>query len=278
MPTKRIHNWLQINQSSYTEISDLIAREIFIPTNVEPCGPRGTVTYRLAPATEIEVKNDATINIANTEITAQLSHQPTHAYRAMVEASAHFEQHRGVGLLLRILRSLKSQLDTQQFAELLENAVYRGRQPEPSPRPVPRTGNYSAVWTPRETHIRQTLQGHWMLSLSYDATYSAPKTSTRKVAVGLDLGLDPLTVAYTTNRIEQVFRPTSLACLSDLGTYSLTPEARALLQNLTYASGRIDAEQVVSWLNVNASKVYAEHLTHRHMNRDFVFKQWFVQF
>lgn len=107
-----------------------------------------------------------------------------------------------------------------------------------------------------------------MLGLSYAVSYRPPPSMVRRVAVGLDLGIDPLTVAYTDADDTVTFRPTSLGHLRQLP--KLSPDAQVLLEDLVYASGRADAERIIAWLNYHAHTVYAEHLQHRGMSANWI--------
>ncbi|WP_135230379.1 zinc ribbon domain-containing protein [Deinococcus fonticola] len=265
------HHWMKILRPSYSTISDLIDQNHLIACRANQCGPRGDLTYQLSPASRIQVINDELLTIAGQEIMAQLNHQPTTAYRAMVLASPGFEQYPDIDVLLKAARHPEPDWSPERFVALLESRVSRGRQPDPRPRLVKEPTTYKSIWRPEQTYLRQNLKGDWLLGLTCQSQYRSGRTGQNKVAVGLDVGLDPVAYAYTAAGQSQEFKPTSLSHLNAVKVMSLTPGARKLHEHLTYASGRLDTEAVIAWLNYHASHVFSEKLSHKGMNRNFIF-------
>jgi hypothetical protein len=94
----------------------------------------------------------------------------------------------------------------------------------------------------------------------FDVQHHPGRQHAAPVPVGLDLGLRPLSVAYTGAGESRTFNASDLTHLRSVAHSDLTPAARRLLATLSYASGREDAQAVIAYLNWRANRVYAERL------------------
>ncbi|WP_216328074.1 zinc ribbon domain-containing protein [Deinococcus aestuarii] len=262
--------WVQIKTPSYPAVRRLTRRLQPLAGGHTLCGPVTEAVWQVRPTTELLVLSDEELRIDGEVLHAELNHLPTHAYCALVAGSPEFSQYGHLGPLYDLVRRPAGTWTVTSFTALLEETVRAGRTGDREPRLVVPPRTYAAEWWPGETYLGLTPRGHWMLALTFRASYRPAGRTRVKVAVGLDLGLDPLTVAYDRTGESRIFPPTSLEHLRSLGRVTLSAPARRLLHHLVYASGRQDAERVIGFLNCTASHVYAERLTHRGMSPGFV--------
>lgn len=261
----------QIGSASYPNIAALIANGTLVvhprperETDDPLKGIRAQTTYTLRAGVTFEVLNDEMCRVEDTVLQAQLSHLPTPAYRALVNASPAFEQYDGLDPLLQQLRD--GSLAGQSLQDTLESTVAAGRTPNCVPSLVVLPRSFSATWLPEEIYLFQTASGHWFLSLSFRTTFRRCSRALRPAAIGLDLGLDPVTVT-SDGQTDLFYSPTPLPVVRP---QDLSPAAWHLYQQLVYASGRLDAEAVIGGLVHGARVVFAERLTHRGMTPRFV--------
>ncbi|WP_104992421.1 zinc ribbon domain-containing protein [Deinococcus sp. NW-56] len=258
-------HWVQIRHSSYSRLGPLVQAGALQPYLGRLSGFPGAQIWRVdSPLT---VQSDHQCSIAGVPLQAALHHQPSHAYCAMVAASPHFTQYAGTGELSRLLRS-HDDWDPGGFAHALEATVRQGRVPLPRPALAVPPTTYLTYWLPERSFVSRLSNGHYMLGLSYTVRYVPPPGLARRSAVGLDLGIDPLTVAHTDTGATRYFRPTSLRHVRQLPW--LSADAQMLLRDLIYASGRLDAEGIVAWLNFHAHTVYAERINHMGMSTHWI--------
>ncbi|WP_158263867.1 zinc ribbon domain-containing protein [Deinococcus arcticus] len=227
-------------------------------------GVRAEETYTLSLNTRFAVLHDGAVRIGGELIHAQLSCLPTIAYRALVTGAPGFTQYNGIQELYQRVRL--GQISERTLPTELERIVRQGRRPDPVPRMVTRPRTLQSRWLAQEVYLFKTQAGDWFLSLSFRTPVQplAPNPSRRPF--GLDLGLDPVTV-ISDGRTDQFFTLTDLPFLR---RDALSPDARALYDQLTYASGRKDLDQVIGVLLREASAVYAEKLSHRGMSCGFI--------
>lgn len=264
-------NWVPVKATSYSTIDQLIRQNLLKPSNATLSGPKGVRTLQVSTDADIQATSDQSITIAAQELIADVYRQPTHAYRALLEASPDFRQYPDLEHLYLLVRQ-KPYWNQQEVTEELARLTRAGRQPLREPQLVATPTTYQAAWCTSETYLRQLSNGHWFLGLTYRVTYRPAQQALHKVKVGLDLGMAPRTAAYTSNGEGKLFEPTDIAPASDLVESGRLPQdQKELLTQLLYTSGREDAEKVVAWLNYYASRVTAEKLTHNRMNDRFIF-------
>ena len=265
-------HWIQIHSSSYPDVLHIACHDHAHPTNQFLHGPDGVETWQLNPNTEVDVISDEHLRVAGRTLTAQLNHLPTPAYRALVDASGNFRQYDGAALntLECMMRQPIADWDPAVFGRLLEETLRAGRQLDRQPRLVVAPTTYTAQWEPREIYLRRTPKGHWLLSLTFHSQFHPQPGAPTRVRIGLDLGRDPLTVAYTSVGGKRTFPATALNNFDPAQLQVDPSEAARLLRHLRYAAGRRDAEGIIAYLNHYASTVFAEKLTHSAMNRGFV--------
>lgn len=262
---------IQIDRTAYPALYDLIRQRLLLridrlPQGQDPLtGVRSLHSYRLADPTEFQLLDDTTARIGPVEITAAYSHLPSPAYQALTHAADAFRQYVGLPELLAAARTPGR--TPAQVQRLIEAAVQQGRQPGQTGLYVP-SQQFQSEWIPDEILVHRT-ETEFFLSLSFRTSFQRLSRARVTTRIGLDLGLDPRSVAAHEDGTVHTFRPTALAIPA---THSLTPEARQLLNQLLYASGRQDAEQVLAYLTHRAHHVYAERLTHRAMSRRFVYR------
>ncbi|MFW8627848.1 zinc ribbon domain-containing protein [Deinococcus sp. ME38] len=260
---------VQIARLSYTALYELIRQPLLLridrlPQGQDPLtGVRSLHSYRLADPTEFQLLDDTTARIGPVEIQAAFTHLPSPAYRALTQASDAFRQYVGLPELLAAARTPGQ--TPAQVRRLIEAAVQQGRQPGQPGLYVP-SQQFQSEWLADEILVHQT-ETEFFISLAFRTRFQRLSRARVTNRVGLDLGLDPLSVAAHENGALHTFRPTALAIPA---LNSLTPEGRQLLNQLLYASGRQDAERILAYLTHHAHHVYAEHLTHRGMSLRFV--------
>ena len=176
-----------------------------------------------------------------------------------------FRQYVGLPELLAAART--PDRTPAQVRRLIDAAVQQGRQPGQPGLYVP-SQQFQSEWLADEILVHRT-ETELFLSLAFRTSFQRLSRARVTTRVGLDLGLDPLSVAAHEDGTVHTFQPTALAIPAP---HSLTPEGRQLLNQLLYASGRQDAEQVLAYLTHRAHHVYAERLTHRAMSRRFVYR------
>lgn len=264
-------NWLPIKFISYPTIEALINAGYLKESETYKCGPHAKRTFQVLSADALQVTSDQTLTIAGYSLTADLYRQPTHAYRAMVEASPEFTQYPDLEPLYNLVRQ-KPYWNPQEVLAELQRLAQEGRRSLHETQLVVKPRTYQATWQPGETYLRQIANGHWFLGLTYRVVYRPAQQALHKVKVGLDLGMSPLTVAYTSAGETTTFEPTDIAPASRLVEAGRLPQPqRDLLTQLLYTSGRQDAEKVIAWLNYYACEVTSEKLTHKRMNERFIY-------
>lgn len=256
-------HWVQIHAASYPQLPALLAA-YGTPTQAELPGPSGEATWHLTiPAA---VLSDAAFEVAGHALRARLYTLPSHIYQATVAASPEFQQYPGLEELYQLM--ITSDIDLKTFETTLRDVVACGRVPDQLPRLVSPTTTLHAQWLPLRTFVRRTPAGHFFLGLSYQVQYVPLPGQRRTLEVGLDLGYDPLTVAYAHTGEIQRFRPHDLRHLTALPRP--TGQALELLRVMLYARGRADTEGVIDWLIRHARVVYAERLTHQAVHPDWI--------
>lgn len=263
------HQWIQIKRRSYNTVRTLIHRNLAQPSDCLLSGVQDAGTWKLTAQAEVAILSDECLSIAGQAVAAQLSHLPMHIYRSLVAGSAMFTQYEGLDALYRQVRQPLEGWNAAEFARLLEETVRAGRRPDGQPRLVVPT-TYTAQWRSDQIYLRQSTKGDWFLALIFDAQYLPGPRHAVPVPVGLDLGLNPLTVACTGAGELQTFHSCTLDHLWEVTRLNLTSRAQSLLERLAYASGREDAQQVIAYLNWRASRVYAEKLRLHGMNLGYV--------
>ena len=259
-------HWLQIDRSSYLAVATLIDSGTLQPYAGLLYGPKGAASWQI-PADSLQVLSDGQIELAGQDVYASVSRLPAHVYRALVAGSPAFTQYPGIDDLYHALRSAGPQ-HAVSFTADLEMVAHSERVADPVPRLVSCPTTYSAQWVPHRSFVRLSQSGDYFLGLSFRAHYRPGPHQRPRTEIGLDLGLDPLTVAYTADGRVITFELTDLSVLDRLP--GLSSPASKLLEQLIYAAGRADAQRVIAYLNVHAHAVYAERLTHRGMSQNFV--------
>ncbi|WP_161883648.1 hypothetical protein [Deinococcus alpinitundrae] len=238
------HQWIQIKRRSYATVRNLAHGSFAQPSARLLSGVKTTETWQLTAHAEVIILSDECLSIAGQLVAAQLSHLPTHTYRSLVAGSASFTQYEGLDALYQQVRQPPEGWNPAKFARLLEDTVRAGRRPDVQPRLVVPT-TYTAQWRSDQIYLRQNAKGDWFLGLMFDAQHLPGRRHAAPVPVGLDLGLNPLTVACTGAGGEtQTFSSSSIEHLREVTRLDLTPGAQDLLAQMAYAGGREDAQQV----------------------------------
>jgi len=266
------HHWVQIAHSSYAIIQQLVQSGLARPTDRPLCGVGNAGTWELTAQAEVRIVSDECLTIAGRLVVAQLNHLPAHTYRALVAGSPMFTQYEGLETLYQQIRQPLEGWNPGTFVTLLEETVKNGRRPDLQPRLVVTPEAYTAQWCSTQVYLRQNSKGDWFLALIFDVQHSLGQRHAAPVPMGLDLGLNPMTVACTAAGEYQTFRSVSLDHLRTVPRLDLTSEAQGLLADLAYSSGREDAQQVTEYLNWRASRVYAEDLRLHGMSDSYIQK------
>lgn len=262
---------IQIDRASYPALYELIRQRLLLridrlPQGQDPLtGVRSHTSYRLSAPDAFQLLDDTTARIGPVEITAAFSHLPSPAYQALTQAAPAFRQYVGLPELLAAART-PGQTPTQ-VRRLIDAAVQQGRQPGQPGLYVP-SQQFQSEWLADEVLVHQT-ETEYFLSLSFHTRFQRLSRARVTTRVGLDLGLNPRSVAAHEDGSVQSFRPTLLTVPSPR---SLSPRGRALRRQVLYASGRQDAERILAYLTHRAHHVYAERLTHRAMSKSFVYR------
>jgi hypothetical protein len=269
------HSWVQIKTQSYSLIRQLVQSALAQPVDVEKrkslCGTSDKGTWMLKPGTEVEALSDAHLRIAGQVITVELNRLPAHMYRALVASSSTFAQYDNLDTLYQQVRQSIGGWHQGTFVQLLEETVRAGRRPDPQPHlVVPST--YTARWQSPEIYLRVNDYGHWFVALNFTVGHISVPRHAAPVPIGLDVGLHPLTVAYTAAGETMTFGACDLRHMWKIELKQLSPAAQTLLNQLVYASGREDTHPIIDYLNWRGSRVYAEKLRLGDMNDSYVHK------
>lgn len=268
-PIRPDRYWLQVSRAAYPLVEPLLRQAVRV--SLELRGPTGIDTYLLDPRLDVTALADDALAVGHTVLSAQLNHLPTHAYRGLVGQSPGFQQYPDLPGLYTQVRGGQP-LDALAFTRRLEEIVAAGRQIMPEPCLVVTPSTFRAQWWPHETYLRRSVKGDWFICLTFEALYVPSGVQRPRAPIGLDLGLNPLTVAFSTEADVRTFTPTSLGHLRVLSSGPpLSAPAAQLLRDLTYASGRQDAERVIAYLIHCASRVHAEVIRLQDMSPGFVF-------
>ncbi|UQN08774.1 transposase [Deinococcus sp. QL22] len=262
---------MQIDRASYDSCERLVRSGSLIVQPRPDCeaddalkGVNAAVTYAVSPNTTLQVLHDEAVRIGNELVNARLSRLPTTAYRAMVRGAPAFAQHPGLQALYGRLR--RGQISERWFQHELEMMVRQERRPNSTPSLVTLPRTLQSHWLPQEVFLFKNAAGDWFISLSFRTTAQPRTPNPARRPFGLDLGLRPVTV-LSDGQQDYFF---TLVALPFLRQESLSPAARALYNQLMYASGRADLDRVLGVLLHEASAVFAEKLTHRGMSAGFI--------
>ncbi|GAA4013108.1 hypothetical protein GCM10022631_25980 [Deinococcus rubellus] len=264
------HQWIQISNTSATTICELIRTGHAQPSQRKLSGIQGSGTWQLTAQADVTILSDEHLLIAGQLVKAQLSHLSTHTYRSLILGSTLFTQYPDIDELYRQVRQPPEGWNAASFAQQLEQTVRAGRQPDLQPRLVVTPTTYTARWKPGQIYLRKTKKGLWFLALCFDVRHIPGRRHPAPVPIGLDLGLQPMTVACTGPGKFRTFKTSSLKHLRAVTRCGLTSQARDLLAKLAYASGREDAQQIIAYLNWRGSRVYAEKLELYGMNGGYI--------
>ncbi|GHF78828.1 zinc ribbon domain-containing protein [Deinococcus ficus] len=266
------HYDVPAHHGSYPTFALLIEQGVVVPLprpedeRADPLkGVRSAQTYRLAPGVLPVVTGYRHLTLAGQPIQADLFRLPAHAYSALVTASP---THRAP-LCLDVAFTLAREPDVsvRDVRLVLEQSAAHAPRHLDAPHLVPSTLPLQSSWLPEDTLLHMTPGGHWFVTLTFRTTCLTRPLPTERERVALDLGLFPLTTAVHEDGRVQVFHSTPLT-LPERGT--LTPPAQLLLDQVVYASGRQDAEQVTGYLLRHSSTVVAEQLRVQNLERGFV--------
>lgn len=261
--------WVRVSKFTYPSLTQFVATRQAQMTTVTLPGLKGVATWRVTAGITVDAVTDTHLHLGDTVIEAQLDHLPTHAYRSLVSASPAFHQYPELESLYRLFENPAS--GPREFLAALEDTAASNRQPSTTPQLVLRPQTFTATWVPEQTFLRKIDNGHFFAGLSFSTDYRPGVQALHKVDVGLDLGMSPLTVAYTSAGEDKEFLPTDLAHIRSLcNHHRLSRKAQQLLEQLLYACGRYDTERVIRWLAYHARFVAAEELNHRGMSNAFV--------
>jgi hypothetical protein len=262
---------LQIDRASYDRCERLVRSGSLIVQPRPDCdaydalqGVNAAVTYAVSPNTAFQVLHDEAVRIGDEVVYARLSRLPTIAYRALVRGAPEFAQYPGLQALFGRLRA--GQISERWFRHELEGIVRQGRRLDPTPTLVTQPRTLRSHWLPQEVFLFKNAADDWFISMSFRTTAQPRTPNPSRRPFGLDLGLHPVTV-LSDGQQDYFFTLTDLPFLR---LDSLSPAARALYDQLMYASGRADLDQVLVVLMHEASAVFAEKLTHRGMSAGFI--------
>ncbi|WP_339097750.1 hypothetical protein ACINK0_14880 [Deinococcus sp. VB343] len=151
-------NWVPIKAASYSTIDQLIRQNLLKPGNPTLSGPKGIRTLQLSSDVDLQVTSDQSITVAGQELIADVYRQPTHAYRALIEASPAFQQYPDLEHLYHLVRQ-KPYWNQQDVLQELARLTRAGRQSLHEPQLVVTPTTYVAMWQPAETYLRQLSNG-----------------------------------------------------------------------------------------------------------------------
>lgn len=266
------HYDVPAHHGSYPTFALLIEQGVVVPVTrpederADPLkGVRSAQTYRLAPGVLPVVTGDRHLTLAGQSIQADLYRLPAHAYAALVEASP---DHRAP-LCLDVAFTLAREPDVNvcDVRLVLEQSAAHAPRHLDAPHLVPSTLPLKSSWLPEDTLLHMTPGGHWFVTLTFRTTCLTRPLPTERGRVALDLGLFPLTTAVHEDGRVQVFHSTPLTLPDRAG---LSRAAQLLHDQIVYANGRQDAEQVTGYLFMHASTVIAEQLRIPNMDRGYV--------
>ena len=263
-----------VRRCSYTGIPSLLDQHILQPLS-RPEDTKDDVikgvgaaeTYRVTPGTDLQILDAGHLQIAGVTLCADLYRLPSHAWTALVQQSPQFRTPPRLDDLLALART--PGVDVGQVHASLEWVAGRDLQPTRTVPLVTPDLPLKAHWLPASTLIHRTPGGEYFLTLCFRTTCPRPQTGSVRRRTTLDLGIDPITTLLTEGGVVQQFRPTSLTLPE---RSSLTPGAQAVYDQVVYASGRLDAERVITYLLANANEVVAEQLRLKDMRRSFVLR------
>lgn len=260
------------HHSSYPTFAPLIEQGVVVPLirpedeRADPLkGVRSAQTYHLAPGVLPVVTGDRHLTLAGQPILADLYRLPAHAYAALVEASP---DHRApLCLDVAFILAREPDVSVRDVRLVLEQSAAHAPRHLDAPHLVPSTLPLQSSWMPEDTLLHMTPGGHWFVTLTFRTTCLTRPLPTERGRVALDLGLFPLTTAVHEDGRVQVFHSTPLT-LPDRA--SLSHAAQLLHDQIVYANGRQDAEQVTGYLFMHASTVIAERLRIPNLDRGYV--------
>ena len=265
---------VQVQKAAYPTLERLLRTGRLVPLERPAHEPDDHIkgvasrnTYRLAPGSEIDIVQDQAILIDGQTVHASAYRLPTWAYAALRQQSSSFLQYTGMDELLARLRDPAS--SPANIYRRLEQAVATGRVTDAC-RAAPTSSTVTDVcWLRDETLLHQTPTGHWFMTFAFTVRSLLPTAPQQQATdIGLDLGWTKLTVACHANGTVKTFRPTPLV----IPQGRLSPGAADLLDTLTYASGRLDAERVIDHVLRHGRHVFAERLTHRNVTPQFRYR------
>ncbi|MGX9687699.1 zinc ribbon domain-containing protein [Deinococcus wulumuqiensis] len=236
---------LPIDRESYASI-----RHIISTGALRQAGPDHE--YRVTNGTPVCVPTDLGIVIGRQKLRVDTYRLPSHAYIA-VTRGATLATYPALNALWQLMRDSASQAEV---TSVVKDCVAEGRQLVSHPLLIQPDPLFRATWLPEHTLIRAK-GGEYQLSLAFSVTHRPTVCEQRRTAVGLDLGLRPMTVAYDHDgRVEQF-------CLERLTLPDrrlLSADERAVVGQIIYATGRVTSQRVISHLIRTAGRVYAEQL------------------
>lgn len=259
---------VKVHRKSYSSINALIGKGFFVPVAKDDTikGICPTATYRLQDKADIALLNDRTLTINGAPVNGCYAHVPSPAHNALVAGSPTYTAYPGLDQLLTSARTPTT--DPDYLTALINEIVREGAQPTRAAPMTTPSQQFRAQWLPDQTLLHLTAGGDYYFTLSFDVRFTRVSRVATPCAVGLDVGLSPIAALQYDGGPTQVFAATPLV-RPDMQTLSC--KGQALLDDITYASGRQDAEQVVRHLVYSASEVFAEHLRLGDMHRRYVF-------
>lgn len=267
LPQPERHN-VKIHRKSYSNIEALIDKGVFVATKQNDAirGIRATVTYHLSAHAPITLHTDRRISIASTAVNGLFAHLPSPAHTALVDASETYSAYGDLDKLLLLARS--GNAAPHDLAKQLEDCVRQGGSRTRTASMTTPSRQFGARWLLNETLLHRTESGDYYLSLGFKSRFRRCGQAPHPCHIGLDVGLDPMLALKHADGRQRIVRPTALRLPQ---AAALSYKAQALQQDIVYASGRIDSEQVIGYLVHHASRVTAERIRIAGLSTRYVF-------
>ncbi|GAA5504179.1 hypothetical protein Dxin01_03948 [Deinococcus xinjiangensis] len=264
--TPEQHN-VKLHRNSYKRIEHLISHGTFAST--APANNRTglpvTATFTLTDHSSITLIHDRQVHIDGVPLNGFFAHLPSPAHAALVAGSSSYTAYPCLDDLLRLARTPTT--DPIHLADLLEQCSKQGRATRHIAPMTTLSQQFHAKWLPGQTQLHRTDGNDYYLTLAFDVQFRRLGQDASPCPIGVDVGLNPVAALNYADGRTRVMPCTPLIHVNPA---HLSSSAQALLEDITYASGRHDAEQVMRHLVYSATSVTAERLRLGGMNRRYV--------
>lgn len=267
MRTVPVHHILPIRRASYPCIDHLLAHDRLRPApglRLQHDRPTGSL-FQLSRPCSLTALSPRTLALGPHSLLVDLYRLPTAEDRAVQAGSPRYVDQPGLGSLSAILWSAdvtprEAAAALVATSRLPMTATGRGH--------LPREPHFEAAWHQDEFTLMRVGRD-WFCVLHFDLTYHPRRPTGPRVEVALDLGGQPAVQAVTSQGALVTVPSTELAYARQLRPV-LTPSTRDLLDQVQFYAQRFETLRLAEFLVDHARVVYAENLTYRDMDREFV--------